>query len=528
VNPGPIDLRDYLAILWHRKWIVLAVAIVATAAAAVYSYRQAPTYASISEVVVRPARFDPTQPSQAFGFLNMQTEQQVATSAEVTRAADEILTRLGVARGGISAIAVTDAEAIRFTATGASPGQAQATADAFANAYLAFRKDKMLSELAAVRDPLLRRYNLLGRRLRQIARQISHGDQSALLQTQYQLVWQERESVNEQLDKYVTPDQVQVGYVSKAASLPTSPSAPNHVRDVGTGVIVGLALGLAVAFFRDRLDQRVRGRDDIELHTGAAVLAIVPRIARYRDRPIPLTAADSDAAESYKALRVRLMHTASERNIRAIVVTSSLEGEGKTSTTANLATTLALAGKRVVMVAADLRKPTLQTYFAVEPGLGLADVLVGQRSTVEAMTGAGVGNLWLIDAGSRTHLREAIERLGSDTMDQILAELRELADFVVIDTPPLLSTSDVTALAPLADGVLFVTDPRRTTRPNLVQSRRELDLLGVPMIGVVVNRYDPRRFAAYGTGYGYYGYPAAAHAEAVGRATGEEPHRHRA
>jgi capsular exopolysaccharide synthesis family protein len=185
----------------------------------------------------------------------------------------------------------------------------------------------------------------------------------------------------------------------------------------------------------------------------------------------------------------------------------------------NLGTMLALAGKRVILIAADLRRRTLHTYFAVEPIVGLADVLAGRQATVDAISATGIENLWLIDTGSARNLRTGVDRLGSDTMDQLLAELRGLADIILIDAPPLLTTSDVTALAPLTDGVLFVVDPGRTTRANLTQSRRELELLDVPMAGLVVNRYERRKFATYGTGYGYYGYAGGA-AEAPGRGAG--------
>jgi capsular exopolysaccharide synthesis family protein len=529
MNPGPIDLRDYLSILWARKWIVIAVTIVATAASALYSYRQTPTYTSVAEVVVRPARFDPTQPSQAFGFLNMQTEQQLATSAEVGRTAWDILAGLGIRPGNVSAAIVPDSEAIRLTASGLSPRSAQATANAYARAYLDARKARMVVDLEAVRSPLEKRYAALTDRLRDIARDIATGDRDPLVQTQYQLVWEERNGVKQALDKLVTPDNIQVGDVSHAAQLPTSPSSPNHVRDIGIGFIVGLALGLAAAFFRERLDDRVRGRDDVEAHAGTRVLALIPKISRPRTAPIVLSAPDSDAAEAYKALRVRLLHAASERDLKALLVTSSLEGEGKTSTTVNLGTMLALAGKRVVLIAADLRRPTLHTYFAVEPVVGLADVLAGENATLDALAETGIENLWLIDTGSARSLRAGVERLGSDTMDQLLAELRGLADVILIDAPPLFTTSDVTALAPLTDGVVFVIDPKLTTRTNLTQSRRELELLDVPMVGVVVNRYNRSKFATYraGYGYGYGGVAGEAPGDTAGSLQTNDRHPHR-
>jgi capsular exopolysaccharide synthesis family protein len=509
MNQGPLDLREYLSIIWGRKWILVAVLATTTVAALFYSYRQTPLYTTSSEVIVRPARFDPKQPSAAFGLLNMLTEVQVANSSVVAELAQETLADEGVRPGSVSATQVEDAETIVFASTSPNPEAAQATADAYADAYLTIRRSQVVKELEEARRPYETRIAEIDTELPQIARAIDtlgESVRSSVLTTKYSALLSERSNLVSQLGDLGEPENIQVGDVLRTAGLPDSPSSPNHIRDGELGLVVGLALGIGVAFFRDRLDDRMRGRDDLELRSGAPVLAFIPKTHSKNPAPITLVKPESEAAEAYKALRVRLLHLAGQQKFKTLVITSALAGEGKTSTTANLGVTLAMVGKRVVMISADLRRPRLQTYFPAEDGLvGLTQILTREHYVLEeALSDTGVQNLWLLHSGPQIDSPGPLELLSSESMIDLIAELRSVADFVLIDTPPVMVSSDVAALAPMIDGVLFVADPRQVQRPILEQARRELQLMNVPLVGVIVNRHDPRRFRSYGSGYGHY------------------------
>jgi capsular exopolysaccharide synthesis family protein len=509
MNQGPLDLREYLSIIWARKWILVAVLATTTVVALVYSYRQTPLYTTSSEVIVRPARFDPKQPSAAFGFLNMDTEVQVANSFAVAELAQQTLAAKGVRPGSVSATQVAEAEAIEFASTSPDPEAARATADAYADAYLTTRRSQVVKELEEARRPYETRIAEIDTELSQIAQSIDtlgESARSSILTARYSSLLSERSGLTLQLGDLGEPDNIQVGEVQATAKLPDSPTSPNHVRDGGLGLVVGLALGVGVAFLSDRLDDRMRGRDDLELQSGAPVLAFIPQTHSRNPAPITLVQPESEAAEAYKALRVRLLHLAGQRKFKTLVITSALAGEGKTSTTANLAVALAMAGKRIVMISADLRRPRLQTYFPAEDGLvGLTQILTGEHYRLqEALSETGVQNLWLLRSGPQIDSPGPLELLSSESMIDLIAELRSVADFVLIDTPPVMVSSDVAALAPMIDGVLFVADPRRVQRPILEQARRELQLMDVSLVGVIVNRHDPRRFRSYGSSYRYY------------------------
>ncbi|MDP9331607.1 MAG: polysaccharide biosynthesis tyrosine autokinase [Actinomycetota bacterium] len=510
MNPGPLDLRDHLAILWARKWTIIAVVITTTAVALAFSLRQIPVYTTSAEVIVEAPRFDLTQPPAQFGVDNMPTEQQVANSTPVTDLASKRLATQGVVPGSMEAALVSEAEALAFTSVSVDPAAAQATAIALAQAYLDLRKEKAVSELQQARQPYEARIAELDGELQRITRnlRIVHDPASrATLDTRYSGLLSERAVFVQRLQDFATPESLQVGEILRFAGLPDAPMGSSHQRDGGLGFLVGLALGIGLAFFRDRMDERVRGREDLESQSGAPVLAFIPRISsRVSSKdpaPIMLSHPTSEAAEAYKALQVRLLHVAKQRSVQSFVITSSLPGEGKTSTTANLGVALARAGKRVVMVSADLRRPQLQKYFPGKNGKGLTDVLLGLRTPLEAISPTGTENLWVLDTGRRSDPEEPVARLGSEAMRDLLTELCGFADFVLLDTPPLLTSSDVVAIGPLTDGALFVADPRLVQRPTVEQARHELQLIGVPVIGVVVNRYDARRFSPYGSGYDY-------------------------
>jgi succinoglycan biosynthesis transport protein ExoP len=506
MNPGPLDLHDYLAILWRRKWTILAVAITTTAVALAYSLRQTAMYATSAEVVVRAPRFDLTQPPPVFGIDDMPTEVRVANSTPVTQLASSRLSAQDVVPGSMNAALVFEAETIVFTSVSADPAAAQATANAQAAAYLDLRKEAAASELEQDKQPTQTRIADLDKELQAADAQLSAAPDPAsraALDSRYASLLSARTQAVQRLEDFATPESLQVGQFLRSADLPNLPAGSSHQRDAGVGLLVGLALGIGLAFFRDRLDERVRGREELELHSGAPVLAFIPRFSSRDPGPITLSHPTSEAAEAFKSLQVRLMHVANQRSAKSFVITSSLPGEGKTSTTANLGVAFANAGQRVVLVSADLRRPHLQSYFPGQNGEGLTEVLAGSRRFLDAVSPTSTRNLWVLNTGPRNDPEGTLALLGSGAMRALLTEIRGFADFVLIDTPPLLTSSDLVAIGPLTDGALFVADPRLAQRPSVEQARHELQLIGVPVLGVVVNRYDPRRFSPYGSGYEY-------------------------
>jgi capsular exopolysaccharide synthesis family protein len=510
-DSAPLELRDYLALLWRRKWIIAAMTVVAVGAALFYSYRQVPIFASSSEVVVRPVRLDPSQAARGtWGFVQMETEVRLANSAAVTELANEKLEASGVEPAEeVSATRLEDSESVQFSATALTPESAQASAQAWAESYLELRMEQAVADLEDVRRPLMDEINRLTRRiniqLQIIARnQGVNPERASRAQAAHATLVSERSLLRQDLFRYVSPESLHVGEIVRSAQTPTAPANRNHVTTGALALLVGLSLGVGVAYLRDRLDPRVRGAEELEVHSGGPVLAFIPSGTPLKDKmPIAMAEPDSELADAYNALSFRLLRVAAEHGTRSVVVTSSLPQEGKSSMVANLGVSIARSGKRVVLISADLRRPGLLTYFPHWDGRGLVDLVRDESTMNDSLSPTSVPNLWVLHGGSSLRGTSPLEIVQSDGMQQVLSELTSWADLVLIDTPPLLGAFDASALATFADGVLFVADGKRASGNTVEQARRELELSGATVIGVVVNRYDPRDYTRYGYRYDY-------------------------
>jgi capsular exopolysaccharide synthesis family protein len=291
------------------------------------------------------------------------------------------------------------------------------------------------------------------------------------------------------------------------APLPLSPSSPNKVLDGLIGLAVGLAAGIGLALLRERLDDGLRGRGDLEERVGAPVLAVIPKISGWRRKQeaklVTLQEPKSAAAEAYRTLRTSVLFAAVQRGLRTIMVVSPGAGDGKTTTAVNLAVVLADAGKRVILVSADLRKPRINQFLELTNDVGVTSVLAGEVKPWDALQTPNVENLRVLEAGPVPNM--PAELLASEAMGELVADLREVADFVILDTAPVLLVADALALSPLVDGVLLVADAESTSRSAVVNAREQLDQVGAPLFGAVLNDFDPSKARAYNYG-GYYGY----------------------
>ncbi len=286
---------------------------------------------------------------------------------------------------------------------------------------------------------------------------------------------------------------------------------------------MGLALGIVVAFLRERLDDSLRSRGDLEDNAGAAVLAVIPKVPGWKKKKetkvVTLEQRHGVVAEAYRKLRTSILFAAAQRQIRSIMVCSATAGEGKTTTAVNLALVLAEANKRVILLSADLRRPRAHRFFQLESKRGLSSVLAGEAKPWEVLLDPGVENLRIFPSGPVP--TGPAELLQSDEMSELMAQLEERADFVIVDTAPLLLVSDALALAPLIDATLLVADAENTSRWAVRQAREQLDEVDAPVIGAVLNKFDPakaRTYPYYGYYYGYgYRYGRAyAYGEANG------------
>jgi len=413
----------------HCLWVALA-AMAGLAGALLAGAGGQAQYASAAEVDVEAHVFANTVPV----VPNMATERDVATSGLVLASAAPLL---GLAPAdlakhvGATVSASTSILSIVCTMPEAAP--AQRCAAAVSRAYLRFRNDA--GSPAAVQE---------------------HNAIQATLVT--------------------------------AAPLPDSPSGTREPILLAVGAILGLSLGAGAVFVRDRADDRVRDRADLERCLNAPALAAVPRVRRRSSPPasVFLGAPLSPAAEAYRYLRLRLdpLLASAAGSGRVVLVTGARAGEGRTCVASNLAAALARAGAEVLLVDADLRHPALSDVFGVDDQPGLTDILAGTASLSDVIASTQVPRLRLVTAGG--HTDRPADTFELSRLNRAFESMTAAADIVVVDSGPVLAVSDPIALAFASDIVMVVADVRRTSRADVRAVADEIRAAWArPIVGVL-------------------------------------------
>lgn len=286
------------------------------------------------------------------------------------------------------------------------------------------------------------------------------------------------------------------------ALVPAERSSPNVARNLALGAIVGLLLGLGAALLQHRLDTRVRSEQDVRTVTDRPMLGMIGFDNKVPDHPLilrdePLGA----AAEAIRRLRTNFQFIDLGDRPRSIVITSSVPGEGKSTTSLNLAVALADAGSRVLLVDADLRRPSVANALGLEGQVGLTTVLIGKATVSDVVQRLTDTTLDVLPSGRIPP--NPSELLGSRAMGRLLAELTETYDVVLLDTPPLLPVTDAAVLANLTGGALMVVGADRVHRPQLREALGSLVTAGAHLHGVLLNRIARQEAAYYTYESGY-------------------------
>jgi receptor protein-tyrosine kinase len=342
------------------------------------------------------------------------------------------------------------------------------------------------------------------------------------------------QSVSEQLGDFIaeleTPPAASVPIIKATivdpATLPTSPVAPKPARNVGIGILLGLVFGFGLSILREILDSSIKAPVEAERIAKAPVLGAINFDPTVTKKSL-LTDLSSHAprVEAFRVLRTNLQFVDVDARCKVFVVTSSVPGEGKSTTVTNLALTMAQAGQRVLLVDGDLRRPQVAELLGLESSVGLTTVLVGNVSLHEALQSHGPSGVMVLTSG--TTPPNPAELLQSKAMHDLMATIRTEFDIVLIDSPPLLPVTDAALLSTLSDGAIMIVRHSKTTRDQLAGSRGHLASVDAKVLGVVFNMIPNRRGAySYGYGYGYgYGYAPRAVAQKVtaGKRRAPEP-----
>lgn len=289
--------------------------------------------------------------------------------------------------------------------------------------------------------------------------------------------------------------------VTKPALAPTEPSAPNTRINILIGLVVGLAIGVAAAITRAILDTRVRGEADLRRVTDVPLLGGISFDQDATRKPLLTQAApQSPRAESFRQLRTNLQFANVSGRAKSVLVTSSLPGEGKSTTATNLAIALAQAGQSVCLIDADLRRPMVSDYLGLERNAGLTTALLGSADIDDLLQQWGDERLFVLTSGQIPP--NPSELLGSDIMRQLILRLEDDFDSIIIDAPPLLPVTDAAVLSQHVGGVVLVVGAQKLRQQDLQKSLISLDMVGSNLLGIILNRIPVKGPDAYT--YSYY------------------------
>lgn len=512
-------LSDYLGVLRRRLWIVILAIVVAVGAAYLVSSRQTPAYEATSEVNVGGNSISTIlNPSgHQSSSVIQQNVASAAQAAHTTPIAAATLRAANVhgmtAQDLLDETTITPSDTTSFfsiAVTDRFPDRAKLLATTYAETYVAVSNHNAVAGLSAKLSALNVKITQLKKK---IAREIAAaGNQSAGAadQTELQNDLKQQGAYQNGLDSLANNNQV-----AQKADTATK-VRPATTRNLVMGFGIGLVIGLVLVSLAEALDTRIRHSDDVAQRLGLPLLTRIPIPPRSLRKASSLGMLHDEGGiqtEAYRKLRINLDFANLSIKARTIMVTSATEQEGKSTTVANLAVALAKAGRRVVLVDLDLRKPYLDRFFDLTGRPGMTDVALGHVTLDQAMWsipipgadgGSGAGSLHVLPSGPMPP--NPADLIESSVVTEVLLDLAERADVVLLDSAPLLPVADGVVLSNKVDGMLVVVRASTIRRPVLAELQRVLTACPAAKLGFVLTGSDEGE--GYGYGYGYGGYAA--------------------
>lgn len=451
-----MDLRDYIRIL-HKNWmLIVASTLIGVAFAAIGAIASTPRYVATSElyVSVRSAGDGSTSDLVQGTSFARQAVTSYVSIANSSRVLQPVIDELGLEvtpqqlAGQVSATSPLNTVLIEITASDDDPAAAAALANAVG---------RSLSNIV----------------VNELERPEGEGASPVSVQT------------------------------VQDAVAPTRPSSPNVPLNIALGLLIGLGVGIGLAALRTVLDTRIHSTHDIAQVTDAPIIGRINYDPEAKKRPLVVHVDPRNPrAEAFRALRTNLQFLNVEGGPRSFVVTSSIPGEGKSTTACNLAISLADTGARVALVDGDLRLPRVAHYMGIEGGVGLTDVLIGRAELADVIQRWGRAALYVLPSGRIPP--NPSELLGSTAMVNLLATLTAEFDYVIIDAPPLLLVTDAAVISKFTGGAMLAAASGRTKKAEISGSSSVLESIGSRLVGVIVTMLPSKGPDSYG--YGVYGY----------------------
>jgi non-specific protein-tyrosine kinase len=507
-----MELRDYLSVLRQRKWLILVAALLVGGVAFGLSVTESKVYQANARLILEPTQtvFDSSGGQKP---VDVQTEIERLQSVPVQ---DAVRAKVGGQAPPVAAIQVGATQVMELTTDAPTPKQAAAFANAYADAYIAYRVQQAVDQLEKAAVPVQAKLDSLSQEIKPLQDQISstpvgpaRDAKNAELGPQIASLLSVQSTFKSTLDKLQVDAALKSGGVQLVApaTVPRTPVRPTPVRNTMLGLGVGLIFGTAAAFLIEYLDDSIKTKEDLEHVTGdVTVLGVIPAVTSWKNRTesrlVSRMEPSSPAAEAYRSLRTSIQFMGLDRKLQIVQVTSPNASEGKTTTLANLAVALSQAGQTVVILSCDLRRPRIHEYFGLPNTVGFTSVILAETPLTAALQKVpGLPRLMLLASGKLPP--NPSELLSSRRTADILTALRPQVDVILVDSPPVLPVTDAAVLSTRVDGTLLVSMANQTTTKAMARAMETLRNVDATVVGAVLNGATAESGYGYGYGEGY-------------------------
>lgn len=514
-----MELREYAGIIWRWLWLICLGTLLAGGTAFVVSRQMTPIYQASSTLLINQAR----TPSTADYSSIIASERIAKTYAELMtqRPILELVAQeIGIDperfTEDISVTPVRDTQLIEINIEDPSPRIAAQVANTLPQIFIQENEKTQSARYAASKATLSNQLDVLNSDIEKTQTAIealgepeTAAQQAELTRlkstlTQYQSSYANLLQSFENL-RLTEAQSLDTVTVVEPANAPKYPVRPRTKLNTLLAGVVGAMLATGVAFLIEYLDDTVKSPDDLQQALGMSTLGIIARIRGEdpRERLVAALEPRSPISEAYRTLRTNLEFSVVDTGLHTLLVTSSNPQEGKSTTAANLAVVMAQAGKDVILVDADMRRPMVHSLFGGANNYGVTTAIMQtDASPAEYLQATDVPHLRVMTTGSIPP--NPAEVLGSRRMQEIVDQLKDEADVIIFDTPPVLAVTDAAVLSTKVDGVLLVVEMGRTHREGVYRAVDALSRVDAPLLGAVLNRVSSARGRGYY--YKYYEY----------------------
>lgn len=520
-----MELKRYFQLIWHWAWLIILGIVIAGGIAYLVNKNTTPIYRSSSRLLIdqAPGSGNGNDYSQLLVEQRLaQTYTEILTTYAVLQATAERLEYpydVDTFKSKISVSAPPETQILTITATDKDPEFAAIIANTLGEVFIEQNQNR---ENLRYADPIQNweaRITELGTQIENLEIEINQAGrpntpegQAALSQLQTRL----NEAQIRYTEAFNNLNQLQLEQAKENSNVivieparpPKSPIQPRTGTNTLLAAIVGGLMAVGIIFLIEYLDDALKTQEQISEDTGLTTLGAIAQIKAENPPDVLITYKHprDPISEAYRALRTNLNFSAVDGEIKSILTTSSSPGEGKSTTIANLAVTMSQTGKQVIIVDSDLRRPTQHAIFELSNNHGLTTaILDSATSATEHLQQTKVKGLRLLPSGPIPP--NPAELLNSQRMSQIIAELKEDADVILFDTPPVLTVTDANILAPKVDGCLIVAFAGKTRRDVFIEAVDRLRKTNSPIFGAVLNRLNPKHGKSYYYYHNYYENP---------------------